>query len=70
MAAQSINTNISTDGGDLSYVQCVIKKQNGGALIKRACEERFLKVMDCFKNVRRREESSIVLTAIMRLLNK
>jgi hypothetical protein len=36
-----------------AYAQCVIEKQNSGALVKGACEESFLKVMDCFRSVRR-----------------
>ena len=36
-----------------AYAQCVIEKQNEGALTKGACDESFKKVMDCFRNVRR-----------------
>lgn len=36
-----------------AYAQCVIQKQNDGALVKGSCEESFLKVMDCFRAVRR-----------------
>ena len=34
------------------YAQCVINKQNEGALVQGACEEQFMEVMDCFKSVR------------------
>ena len=34
------------------YAKCVINKQNEGALIKGACDEKFIAVMDCFKSVR------------------
>lgn len=34
------------------YAQCVINKQNDGALIQGACEDKFKMVMDCFKSVR------------------
>ena len=34
------------------YAQCVINKQNDGALVQGACEEKFMNVMDCFKSVR------------------
>ena len=34
------------------YAQCVINKQNDGALVQGACEEQFMEVMDCFKSVR------------------
>ena len=34
------------------YAKCVINKQNEGALIRGACEEKFIAVMDCFKSVR------------------
>ena len=34
------------------YAQCVINKQNEGALVQGACEEKFMNVMDCFKSVR------------------
>lgn len=36
-----------------AYAQCVIEKQNEGALTKGACDESFKKVMDCFRSVRR-----------------
>ena len=36
-----------------AYAQCVIEKQNNGALVKGACEESFGRVMDCFRRVRR-----------------
>ena len=36
-----------------AYAQCVIQKQNNGALVKGSCEESFLKVMDCFRALRR-----------------
>lgn len=34
------------------YAKCVINKQNEGALIRGACDEKFIAVMDCFKSVR------------------
>ena len=35
-----------------SYAQCVIDKQNSGALIRDACAVQFQAVMDCFRSVR------------------
>ena len=34
------------------YAQCVIEKQNEGALVKGACEESFGRVMECFRGCR------------------
>jgi hypothetical protein len=35
-----------------AYAQCVIEKQNSGALIRDACAVQFQAVMDCFRSVR------------------
>eukprot|EP00571_Detonula_confervacea_P015407 CAMPEP_0172305762 /NCGR_PEP_ID=MMETSP1058-20130122/6999_1 /TAXON_ID=83371 /ORGANISM="Detonula confervacea, Strain CCMP 353" /LENGTH=111 /DNA_ID=CAMNT_0013017467 /DNA_START=29 /DNA_END=364 /DNA_ORIENTATION=- len=35
-----------------AYASCVVDKQNSGALVQGACEEKFRAVMDCFRSVR------------------
>lgn len=35
-----------------AYAQCVVEKQNSGALIQGACDVQFTAVMDCFRSAR------------------
>jgi hypothetical protein len=36
-----------------AYATCVISKQNKGILVQGVCEQEYIKLMDCFKKVRR-----------------